>query len=170
MRIYLSSPFQYSRADCIWKDQVRSVLASVNPDIETVDPCPDNVLEEALADQLLEENNLLGYYSFCSNIVESDLAMLNKCDGVFVYLPPDAITFGTTHEIVHALNRNIPIVLVTPDKIKNISRWLWGLLGPNRIFSDINEATRVLAKRIVVSDGGNVNDEVYYPGWSKTNR
>lgn len=163
MKIYLSSPYQYTRANPEWKTLVADTIAEVDPRLTVVDPCPYNTLEESIADRLLEDNDFLGYYSFCSNIVESDLAMLNQCRGVFVYLPSSSITFGTTHEIIYALDNNIPVVLVTDDDVKNISRWLWGLLGPGRVFSNIEEGAQVLAKRIIVSNGEAVNSQVCYP-------
>lgn len=170
MRVYLSSPYEHDRAEQGWKQDVLRVLRKFDGHAETVDPCPGNCLEHDLAEDMKSNGNWLGFYAFCANIVESDLAMLNGCQGILAYLPADATTFGTTHEIIYALERNIPVVLVVPEGIKYISRWLWGILGPNRLFDDVEEAAGVLAQRIMVANGDNINAEVYYPSWQKTGR
>jgi hypothetical protein len=127
-------------------------------------------MEHDLAEQMKEDGDWLGFYGFCANIVESDLAMLRQCQGMIAYLPKGAVTFGTTHEIVYAIQNNIPIVLVMPEGIEHVSRWLWGVLGPNRLFDDVKDAARVLAQRILVANGDAINDEVYYPSWTKASR
>lgn len=170
MRVYLSSPYEASRADGEWKNRVLDELQAVDPRFTTIDPCPGNCVEHDLAEQMKEDGDYLGFYGFCANIVESDLAMLNGSQGMIAYVPHGFRTFGTTHEIVHALSRNIPVVLVMPEGISYVSRWLWGILGPNRIFDNVEEAARVLAQRILVANGDRINGEVYYPSWQKAGR
>ena len=184
-RVYLSSPYEASRAGPQWKVDVERAINAVlwkdlpappkflgenTPRVKIVDPCPGNCLEHDLAEEMKEEGNFLGFYGFCANIVESDLAMLRQCQGMVAYLPKGAVTFGTTHEIIYALENNIPIVLVMPEGVQYVSRWLWGILGPNRLFSDVNEAATVLANRMLVANGDEINGEVYYPSWQKASR
>lgn len=169
-KIYLSSPYEANRADQRWKELVKLTLLGLGHDMHTVDPCPGNCLEHDLAERMKEEGDFLGFYSFCANIVESDLAMLNDCRGMLAYLPKDSVTFGTTHEIIHALARNIPVVLVMPEGVQYVSRWLWGILGPNRLFDDVQEAATVLGQRILVANGDEINGEVYHPSWQKASR
>lgn len=170
MRVYLSSPYEANRADQLWKAQALMAMQEINRNVITVDPCPGSCLEHDLAEEMKEKGQWLGFYAFCSNIVESDLAMLKQCQGMLAYLPADSITFGTTHEIVYALQNNIPTVLVMPEGINKISRWLWGILGPNRLFGNIQEAATVLANRMAVANGDVINGEVYNPSWQKTSR
>lgn len=170
MRVYLSSPYEANRADQVWKSQALMAMQRINRNITTVDPCPGSCQEHDLAEEMKQNGEWLGFYAFCSNIVESDLAMLRQCQGMIAYLPADSVTFGTTHEIVYALENNIPVVLVMPEGISRVSRWLWGILGPNRLFDNIEEAAEVLAKRMAVSNGDDINGEVYYPSWQKASR
>jgi len=170
MRVYLSSPYEASRAKQDWKAKTLLAMQEVNRNITTVDPCPGNSIEHDLAEDMKEDGDWLGFYGFCSNIVESDLAMLKQCQGMLAYLPADSVTFGTTHEIVYALEKNIPIVLVMPEGIDKVSRWLWGILGPNRLFDNVEEASKVLAQRMLVANGDEINGEVYYPSWTKASR
>ncbi len=145
-------------------------MHNVDERFTTIDPCPGSCLEHDTAEEMKKSGDWFGFYSFCSNIVEGDLAMLNGSKGMLAYLPKDAVTYGTTHEVVHSLDRQIPVVLVMPEGIEYISRWMWGILGPNRIFDDVEEAASVLAKRILVANGDHINDTIYYPSWQKANR
>ncbi len=170
MKVYLSSPYETSRAEQSWKTSALSILQRVDRRFTIVDPCPGQCLEHDLAEEMKKSGDYLGFYGFCANIVEGDLAMLNDCRGMIAYLPRGAVTFGTTHEIIHALARNIPIVLVMPEGVQYVSRWLWGLLGPNRLFDSMQEAAAVLGKRILVANGDEINGEVYNPSWQKASR
>jgi nucleoside 2-deoxyribosyltransferase len=135
-----------------------------------VDPCPDACDESPFIDEMKRNEDWVGLYSFCNNIVESDLAMLNRCEGMIAYLPFGAKTFGTTHEIVHALQNQIPVVLVMPEGVDKVSHWLWGILGPNRLFDNLEEAAETLVKRIQVARGEKLNDSVHYPSRTQTSR
>jgi len=170
MRVYLSSPYEHSRAETSWKEWVTGFMQRVDSRIETIDPCPDACDETPLIDEMKANEDWLGMYSFCANIVEGDLAMLNRCEGMIAYLPFGAKTFGTTHEIVYALENNIPIVLVMPEGIDKVSHWLWGILGPNRLFDDLEEAAATLVKRMQVIRGEKLNDSVHYPSGTKASR
>lgn len=170
MRVYLSSPYEASRADQEWKRRVLNVLQRTSLDFSVIDPCPGDCVEHDLAEEKKEAGDYLGFYGFCANIVESDLAMLKGSEGMIAYLPKDSVTFGTTHEIIYALDNNIPVVVVMPEGVQHLSRWLWGILGPNRIFDNVSEAATVLANRILVANGEKINDEVHYPSWQEASR
>lgn len=170
MRVYLSSPYEHDRANQDWKSIVARVMKSINGRFYTIDPCPDVCMEHDTAEEMKERGDWLGFYSFCANIVEGDLAMLNSCQGMVAYLPKSAVTFGTVHEVVYALEKNIPVVLVMPEGVQYISRWLWGILGPNRLFDDVQEAASVLANRVLVANGDKINDKIYSPSWQKASR
>ena len=170
MKIYLSSPYEHDRANTSWKVEAERVMRASDSRIEIRDPCPDACDETPLIDKMKADEDWLGIYSFCANIVEGDLAMLNRCDGMIAYLPFGAKTFGTTHEIVHALQNNIPVVMVMPEGIDKVSHWLWGILGPSRIFDNLEEAATTLVKRIQVVRGEKLNDSVHYPSGQKAGR
>ena len=170
MRVYLSSPYEHDRAETSWKKWVTGLMQRVDSRIETIDPCPDTCDETPLIDEMKANEDWLGIYSFCANIVEGDLAMLNRCEGMIAYLPHDAKTFGTTHEIVHALQNKIPVVLVMPEGVDKVSHWLWGILGPNRLFDNLEEAARTLVRRMQVVRGEKLNDSVHYPSGTEASR
>ncbi len=158
MRIYLSSPYEHDRADTYWKESIGRFLFTRDSRILTIDPCPDACSETSIIDEMKANEDWLDLYSFCANIVEGDLAMLNRCEGMIVYLPCAAKTFGTTHEIVHALQNQIPVVLVMPEGVDKVSHWLWGILGPSRIFDNLEEAAATLVKRMQVVRGEKLNE------------
>lgn len=170
MRVYLSSPYEHSRVETSWKQRVTDFMQRVDSRIETADPCPDVCDETPIIDEMKANEDWLGMYSFCANIVEGDLAMLNRCEGMIAYLPYDAKTFGTTHEMIHALENQIPVVMVMPEGIDKASHWLWGILGPNRMFDNLEEAATILVRRMQVIRGEKLNDSVYYPGGTKASR
>lgn len=170
MRVYLSSPYEHSRAATSWKIHAQEVMSLVDRRITVVDPCPDACDESPIIDQMKADEDWLGMYSFCANIVEGDLAMLNRCEGMIAYLPFGAKTFGTTHEIVYALDNRIPVVLVMPEGIDKVSHWLWGILGPNRLFDNLEEAAATLVRRMQVIRGEKLNDSVHNPSRSKASR
>jgi hypothetical protein len=164
MKIYLSSPFEHDRAATSWKKDALIWMRNIDPRVTIIDPCPDSCNETNFINRLKEEGDWLGFYSFCANIVEGDLAMLNNSEGMIAYLPHGAVTFGTTHEMIHSLQNNIPNVMVMPEGIDKVPHWLWGILGPNRIFDNLKLAAETLVKRIQVVRGEKLNDSVYYPG------
>lgn len=170
IKVYLSSPYEHSRANTGWKLRAERLMKSLAVKLEIVDPCPDACDETPIIDEMKANEDWLGMYSFCSNIVEGDLAMLNNCDGMIAYLPFDAKTFGTTHEIVHALQNQIPVVMVMPEGVDKVSHWLWGILGPNRIFDNLEDAAETLVRRIQVIRGEKLNDSVHYPSGQKAGR
>lgn len=162
MRVYLSSPYEHSRVEGSWKESVRTIMQSVDDRVEAVDPCPPMNEETELIDAMKANKDWLGMYSFCANIVEGDLAMLRRCEGMICYLPFGAKTFGCTHEIIYALEHRIPIVLVMPEGIDKVSHWLWGLLGPTRIFDNLEVAATELVHRMLVARGEKLNGTVYH--------
>lgn len=170
IRVYLSSPYENERAETSWKAWITGMMQRIDSRVETIDPCPDACDEKPTIDQMKASGDWLGMYSFCSNIVEGDLAMLNRCEGMIAYLPYNARTFGTTHEIIHALQNQIPVVMVMPEGIDKVSHWLWGILGPNRIFDNLEDAARTLVGRIQVARGEKLNDSVHYPSGQETSR
>jgi len=169
-KVYLSSPYEVSRANQKWKVQAQNALQRVDDRFTTVDPCPGSCLEHDFAEEMKEKGDWLGFYSFCANIVEGDFSMLNGSRGMIAYLPKNAVTFGTTDEISFSLQYHIPVVLVMPEGVQHISRWLWGRLGPQRLFDNIEEAATVLAKRILVANGEDINGEIYNPSWQRTSQ
>lgn len=171
MRVYLSSPYEHSRAETSWKTKVTAFMQKcLDERVEAVDPCPDACDETPFIDEMKANEDWVGMYSFCANIVEGDLAMLNRCEGMIAYLPFDAKTFGTTHEIVYALDNRIPVVLVMPEGVDKVSHWLWGILGPNRLFDNLEEAAATLVRRMQVIRGEKLNDSVHYPSGTKASR
>ena len=172
IRIYLSSPYEFSRAEQSWKKDASVALTTFDSRIKVVDPCPfDDTSSETLTIKALRDNeDWLGLSAFCNNIVEADLAMLNNCEGVVCYLPAKSQTVGSIHELVHAIQRHVPVVLVCPEGPSKVSSWLWGLLGPSRIFSDLELACTELAKRVQVARGEKQNGEIHYVGRSETDR
>ena len=171
MRVYLSSPYEHSRAETSWKTKVTTFMQTcLDERVKTIDPCPDACDESPFIDEMKRNEDWVGMYSFCANIVEGDLAMLNRCEGMIAYLPFGAKTFGTTHEIVHALQNQIPVVLVMPEGVDKVSHWLWGILGPNRLFDNLEEAAATLVKRMQVVRGERLNDSVHYPSGTKASR
>lgn len=164
MRVYLSSPYEHSRAEGSWKDLATAIMQNVDSRVEVVDPCPQSCDETALIDDMKARKDWLGMYSFCANIVEGDLAMLRRCEGMICYLPYGSRTFGCTHELIYALENRIPVVLVMPEGIDKVSHWLWGILGPTRIFDDLEKASTELVNRMLVARGEKLNDTVYHTG------
>ncbi len=138
-------------------------MLKVDPRVVITDPCPNDCDETLIIRKMKEEGDWLGMYSFCANIVEGDLAMLNNAHGNLTYLPADAKTYGTTHEMIHSLQYRIPLVVVVPEGIHRVAHWLWGILGPSRIFDNLEEASQMLINRIQVVRGERLNDSVYYP-------
>jgi len=148
IRVYLSSPYEHDRADTYWKESIARFMFTKDGRVITIDPCPDNCDDVDFINEMKANENWLGVYSFCANIVENDLAMLNRCEGMIAYLPCEARTFGTTHEMIYALQNNIPIVMVMPEGVDKVPHWLWGILGPNRIFDNLEEAAATLVERM----------------------
>jgi len=153
MRVYLSSPYEHSRAEGSWKERCLKLMQESDPRVESVDPCPPNCNETPTVDKMKAKKDWAGMAAFCANIVERDLAMLRQCEGMICYLPAQSKTFGCTHELVFALDNRIPVVLVMPEGVDKVSHWLWGILGPTRIFDSLKDASITLVKRMQAARG-----------------
>lgn len=157
MRIYLSSPYERNRAETSWKTDVQNMVSKLDNRITLFDPCPDNCAETDIINDIKKKQDWLKMYSICADIVETDLAALNECRGILVYLPYKAVTFGTTHEMLHALDNRIPVVLVMPEGKDKVAHWLWGILGPQRIFDNLEEAVTHLVHKMWIVNGEKLN-------------
>jgi hypothetical protein len=162
MKVYLSSPYEHSRASPLWKVESLKHMLNVDSRVEAIDPCPSSCNEASIVGKIKADKDWMAMYAFCNNIVESDLAMLRRCEGMICYLPSEARTVGCIHEIIFALQHSIPLVLVTPEGIDKVSHWLWGILGPTRIFDNLEKACRELVIRMQVARGEKTNATVYY--------
>lgn len=154
-KIYFSSPFEYSRAGVSWKSLACSLLDTESSDeliFTGIDPCPDTNMDNKI-DNWKSSGNWHQIESACQDIVERDLAMLRSCNGMLCYMPKNARTFGCTHEIIFALEQKIPVILVAPDGLDTVSRWLWGLLGVSRITDNLDSGVQMLTNRLVRARG-----------------
>lgn len=162
MRVYLSSPYEHSRAAPSWKYESINYMRDSDARVEAIDPCPQSCEENLIIADFKKRKDWMAMYSFCNNIVESDLAMLRRCEGMICYLPHGSRTVGCIHEILFALQNSIPVVLVTPEGVDKVSHWLWGILGPTRIFDNLEKACKELVDRMQVARGEKTNGKIYY--------
>ncbi len=79
-------------------------------------------------------------------IIEWDLDIVARADYIVCYLDENALRGGgTSAELTFAYRRNIPVYLVTPLAISQISGWI--LACCTRIFGDFEELRHYLKNR-----------------------
>ena len=69
MRVYLSSPYEHSRAATSWKNQAEVLMRHVDRRVEIVDPCPDACDESPFIDKMKADEDWVGMYSFCAKML-----------------------------------------------------------------------------------------------------
>lgn len=75
------------------------------------------------------------------------MRFVNSCDFVFCYLP-NAKTFGSTEELVVAVNAKKPIIFVFPDDVPSL--WVYDMATTKEIFTNIKNALVLLNE---INDG-----------------
>jgi len=127
-RAYLSGPIEYDDSGFDWRPEVKEVLTS-RFGINVFDPFADP--KQSRADELIAAKEAEDYEcvaEITSDFVSKDLTEVDKADMLVANLPYRVPTVGTIHEIVNAVNRKIPTLVVCSKGKKFISAWLFGVL------------------------------------------
>ena len=77
-------------------------------------------------------------------IVVGDKEAINTCDIVVAYI--ENCTFGTTMEILHAWNNNIPVFIINPEQ--NLIHDVWLRYHTTKFFTSTNECFKFIIKEV----------------------
>lgn len=108
--IYLAGPIRgkTEAGACVWRDQIREVLAQINPAMIGVSPLRCERPQD-------DGNYPVDYsYAFAHEITAKNLLDVRRCDVVLAYLP-DASSIGTLQEIGWAVGLEKPVIVVSAD-------------------------------------------------------
>ncbi len=125
---YLSGPIEYDDSGIDWRPEVKKVLTS-QFGIRVFDPFADP--KQSKADELniaKEAEDFNRVAEIAADFVSKDLTEVDGANMLIANLPYRVPTFGTTHEIVNAVNRKIPTLIVCSKGKKFIPSWLFGVL------------------------------------------
>lgn len=126
-RVYLSGPIEYDLNSINWRPEVKEVLIS-RFSLNIFDPFDDPKQTKSDEMQFARETNDFDTVSeIAADFISKDLTEVDKSDLLIAHLPYKVPTVGTIHEIINAVNRKIPPLIVCPQGRKCVSSWIYGL-------------------------------------------
>lgn len=127
-RVYLSGPIEYDNSNVNWRPEVKETLKS-RFGLNIFDPFDDPKQSKATELNFCKDNGDFDKVAeIASDFVSKDLIEVDKADMLVASLPHGVPTVGTIHEIVNAVNRKIPTLVVCTKGKKYMSSWLFGVL------------------------------------------
>lgn len=84
----------------------------------------------------VQDNDITSAKQMMKPIVSVDLRMVDIVDFIIAYFDLEAKPCGTLDEIITGSNQNKPVLLMCPQGIDAIYRWLWGRLKPELFFDN----------------------------------
>jgi len=150
-KVYLAGNMEYTDDSKDWRRYVTKELEKL--DIKVLSPLDTMFMfqnNEGEEDRKrLKLAREMGDYDYVSNymkgVVQKDLRLIDLSDYIIVNLEIQKPTFGTMHEIVVADQQKKPIFLVVNNKA-NTPLWLLGLLKPQYIYNNIDEALEMIRR------------------------
>jgi nucleoside 2-deoxyribosyltransferase len=133
-KAYLSGPIEFDKSITNWRPEVKEVLTS-RFGIKVFDPFEDP--KQSKADELniaKEKEDYDRVAEIAADFISKDLTEVDKSDMLIVHLPHLVPTIGTIHEIVNAVNRKIPFLIVCTKGKKYIPSWLFGLAKKKHVW------------------------------------
>lgn len=134
--VYLSGPID---KDPDQGKSWRSFLAKYLQDtffLKVTDPLNDPKQNEYSSAKLyLERKNYDEVNRIAKNFVRKDLGLVDRQDFIIVVIKPDIPTYGTTHEIINAINQKKPCLIVCEQGKSSIPLWLYGIINHKYMFS-----------------------------------
>lgn len=95
-------------------------------------------------DHLLDTGDWEGMAKEMKVIVRKDLRSVDLSDFIIAYLPYKVQTCGTYHEIINASLQKKPTLLVCPEGIKFIPKWLFGFIPTRYLFGSLDGLLKYL--------------------------
>ena len=71
-----------------------------------------------------------------TEVVENDKALISKCHIIVAYIRK--ITFGTTMEILHAFNSNVPVYVILHPDVEHLRNDVWLFYHTTKFFNSID--------------------------------
>lgn len=156
--VYLCGPMDFAKDLGIgWRDEITNKLLDIGIQEKNIlNPCKKPAIfggrnlsdEQRLCNEFRAKKDWVGLSKLMKKIMAVDLRMCDKADLIIANFSHCDRTTGSIHEIVSARNSHKPVFLIDEKGFKNVSGWLFGLLGPNRIFESVDDAVDVL-RRII---------------------
>ncbi len=135
---YLAGPIAMIDDCTSWRDYITPILEN-KYNIIVQDPCKTTIggVGEVGADKeyfkkLIREKQYDRVKKEFYKIIRKDLKQVDRSDFIIVYHDPAIPTIGTIHEIINAVNKKSP-VLIMCDK-DNINPWLLTLIKSQWLF------------------------------------
>jgi hypothetical protein len=143
-KAYLAGPIQYvSDAGVTWRKELEQEFDKLgivyfNPlEKPFVDSVPEGKEVTKYYQQKLVEGQYQEVRQHFVKIVSEDLRLIDLVDFVVVYLPKDAKTVGTIHEIIESNGQKKPTFIICPEGHAHIPLWLWGVIHYEYFFSSL---------------------------------
>ncbi|MGH9425949.1 MAG: hypothetical protein ACRD2L_06575 [Terriglobia bacterium] len=141
-----------------WRDKVTPKLQAMG--ITVLDPCKSEC-NEAFGTTIKESREQIRKFKRAGNfeafdehmarVIRDDLRQVNECNFMIVYWNQDYRHGGTTHEIVEAWQKHIPIYCVNYDALtgdKEMNDWILALIRQNgQMFENFGQLTDFIETR-----------------------
>lgn len=127
-RVYLSGPIEYDDSGFDWRPEVKEQLVT-RFGLQIFDPFADPKQSKAGELHIAKEaDDFDKVAEIAYDFVHKDLGWVDRSDILIANLPYRVPTVGTIHEIINALNRKIPTLLVCTKGKKYLPSWFFGLM------------------------------------------
>ena len=147
---YLSGGMQYTQDGKSWREKCAEELEKMG--VLVFDPYKkpfENSREETpeVHKQLIDwmdAGNLGMVAKHMKEVVADDLAMVDRSDFIVAYINKDIPTYGTTHELVVAVQQKKPIFVFVEGGVKNTPLWLLGIIPPHYFYDNLEDLLETL--------------------------
>ncbi len=156
MRVYLSGAVEYAPDfGKQWRAEISPLLKSLGHQV--YDPAQDekkNLSDEEVADfRGWKRSDLPRFQQTIRKIIAYDLDLVERqTDYIICYWDEHALKGAGTHgELTLAYRLGIPVYLVTPLPVANISGWILGC--STQVFSSFDQLSGFLLRQYSLSEG-----------------
>ena len=147
---YLSGGMEYTSDGRTWREVATATLKEMG--VKVFDPYHKpftNSKEETpeVHKELILNRDTENYEPVAGHmkkVVADDLAMVDRSDFLIVYINPSTPTFGTTHELVVAVQQKKPVFVFVEGGVKNTPLWLLGVLPTRYFYNSLDELLEML--------------------------
>jgi nucleoside 2-deoxyribosyltransferase len=126
--VYLSGPIEFDETNINWRPEVKSTL-TLRFGIKIFDPFDDPKQSKSGELQIARKaGDFDKLAEIAADFVSKDLTEVDNANILIANMPYKVPTVGTIHEIINAVNRKIPTLVVCSKGKEFMSSWLYGIM------------------------------------------
>lgn len=154
--VYLCGPMDFAKDLGVgWRDTITDKLVQIGLSEKNIlNPCRKPAVfggknlseEQRLCNEYRAKKDWTGLSELMKKIMAVDLRLCDKADLIIANFSHCERTTGSIHEIVAARLQHKPVFLIDEQGLEHVSGWLFGLLGPDRIFTSVDDVVEKIRR------------------------